>query len=104
MSFKIVKQSQKKTNIGLYETELELSMPKKYEKMTEKEIDDLNRNFIPTEQGIYMKQREKGMFLRCFDLTKRKIDIEKFANVCKDQFWAAMAKMKEAQKDESGNT
>lgn len=98
MSFKRIQEIQKKMNIGLYQTELFLTMPKKYESLSEEEVRDININYIPAECGVMMlKGDKKGLLLYCLDLTKQKLDIEKFETKCKDQFWTAFNKWKEDQ-------
>ena len=99
MSFKLVEKNQKKTNIGLWETEVVLKLPKRYDELTREEFEDININFIPTEMGLMITRDSDGTFLKMFDYTKSKIDIDKFIQKNKDAFWTAIKNWKEGDKE-----
>lgn len=101
MPFELVEKSQKKTNIGLWETEVVLRLPKRYDELTREEFEDINLNFIPTEMGLMItRDRDSsGTFLKMFDYTKSKIDIDKFIQKNKGAFWTAVKNWKEGDEE-----
>ena len=92
---RIEAEQEHKPGLDVWETTILLRLPKKYDKLSKTEIDNINMKYIPAEECMIMLRIGDETCIRYFDVTKRKIDIEKLTEKAKDRFWTFMKKWRD---------
>ncbi len=95
MGFKEISRKQEhRPGHNLWDTDVILMAPKKYKKLTEEEINEIQK-LIPAMDGLVLFKEDGNTCLHIFDLTKRKINPEDLITKMKDHFWNAVREYNE---------
>ena len=91
---------------GTYVFDFKFKLPSKFNKLTVEEAERINNEFLnPVKSLFILRERNKGVYLHGFKISKRKINEEEVIETARDKFMRAhRAFRKKVQEEKSKKT